>query len=329
MAPRVFLCGLMVACLTLLGVTRSARADATPVVTDGDFAGLVDIGGGRNIYLECRGSGSPTVILEAGFRTRADVWSDDLVQPEAPRAMTLAGVAAFTRVCAYDRPGTASVVNNELLPSRSDPGAMPRTARDAVTDLEDLLAAAGVPGPYVLVGHSYGGLLMRLYAATYPEQVAGLVLVDAFPETLQDQMTPPQWAAYDEIFQPVPEALAGYADLEFTDLDRSVTQMREAAASTPLPSIPLVVLSRGQPMAMPGDLPGGLNGELLERAWTAGQADLAGLLPGARHVIARETEHYIQLQQPDLVIAAVRDVVAAVRDPGSWERATPEPAATP
>ncbi len=307
-----------------LAATGRTRAGATPVPAAGDFAGLVDIGDGRNIYLECRGSGSPTVILEAGFRTRADVWSDDLVQPAAPRTMTLAGVAAFTRVCAYDRPGTASVIDDKLRPSRSDPVAMPRTARDAVTDLHHLLAAAGVLGPYVLVGHSFGGLLMRLYAATYPDEIAGLVLVDAFPETLQDQMTPRQWAAYDEIFQPVPEALAGYGDLEFTDLDRSLTQMRDADASSPLPSIPLVVLSRGQPMAMAGDLPGGLSAELLERAWTAGQADLAALLPGARHVIARESEHYIQLEQPELVIAAIRDVVAAVRDPASWDRATPQ-----
>jgi hypothetical protein len=77
---------------------------ASPVGTKGDFAGLVDIGG-RNLYLECHGEGSPTVILEAGFRTRADVLSDDLVRPEAPRTMVLPGVAGFTRVCAYDRPG--------------------------------------------------------------------------------------------------------------------------------------------------------------------------------------------------------------------------------
>jgi hypothetical protein len=74
-------------------------------------------------------------------------------------------------------------------------------------------------------------------------------------------------------------------------------------------------------MAMPADLPGGLTGEGLERAWTAEQERLAALLPGARHVIARESEHYIQLQQPELVIDAVRQVVEAVRDPSSW--ATP------
>ena len=96
-------------------------------------------------------------------------------------------------------------------------------------------------------------------------------------------------------------------------------QVREAAAATPLHPIPLIVLSRGQAMAMPDDLPGGLSGPMLEDAWQTAQAGLAALLPDARHVIAAESEHYIQLQQPDLVIAAVRDVVEAVRDPATWE----------
>jgi pimeloyl-ACP methyl ester carboxylesterase len=315
----------------LPAVAQSTPAASSPTAASGDFTGLVDIGGGRQLWLECAGQGSPTILLEAGFRTRADLWSDDLIQPEAPRTMVLPGVAAFTRVCAYDRPGTTTVTEGTLLPSRSDPVAMPRTADESVHDLHALLAAAAVPGPYVLVGHSYGGMLMRLYASTYPDEVVGMVLVDAFSEGLEEQMTPEQWTAYTEIFQPVPEVLAGYADLEFTDLELSVAQVREATAAVPLPPrpqspgvpFPLVVLSRGQPMAMPADLPGGLTGEGLERAWTAEQDRLAALLPDARHVIASESEHYIQLQQPELVIAAVQQVVAAVRDPSSWATSTP------
>jgi len=315
----------------LPAVAQSTPAASSPTAASGDFTGLVDIGGGRQLWLECAGQGSPTILLEAGFRTRADLWSDDLIQPEAPRTMVLPGVAAFTRVCAYDRPGTTTVTEGTLLPSRSDPVAMPRTADESVHDLHALLAAAAVPGPYVLVGHSYGGMLMRLYASTYPDEVVGMVLVDAFSEGLEEQMTPEQWSAYTEIFQPVPEVLAGYADLEFTDLDLSVAQVREATAAVPLPPrpqspgvpFPLVVLSRGQPMAMPADLPGGLTGEGLERAWTAEQDRLAALLPDARHVIASESEHYIQLQQPELVVAAVQQVVAAVRDPSSWATSTP------
>jgi len=315
----------------LPAVAQSTPAASSPTAASGDFTGLVDIGGGRQLWLECAGQGSPTILLEAGFRTRADLWSDDLIQPQAPRTMVLPGVAAFTRVCAYDRPGTTTVTEGTLLPSRSDPVAMPRTADESVHDLHALLAAAAAPGSYVLVGHSYGGMLMRLYASTYPDEVVGMVLVDAFSEGLEEQMTPEQWPAYTEIFQPVPEVLAGYADLEFTDLDLSVAQVREATAAVPLPPrpqspwvpFPLVVLSRGQPMAMPADLPGGLTGEGLERAWTAEQDRLAALLPDARHVIASESEHYIQLQQPELVIAAVQQVVAAVRDPSSWATSTP------
>jgi pimeloyl-ACP methyl ester carboxylesterase len=239
--------------------------------------------------------------------------------------MVFAGVASLTRVCAYDRPGTTTVPDGTLLPSRSDAVAMPRTALDSVHDLHALLQAAMVPGPYVLVGHSYGGMLARLYASTYPDQVVGMVLVDAFSEGLEEQMTSEQWAAYEGLFQPVPEALAGYEDLEFTDLDLSVSQVREATTTSPLRPLPLVALSRGQVMAMPEDLPGDLTGEGLELAWTLEQERLAALLPDSRHVIAEESEHYIQLQQPELVIAAVREVVAAVRDPSGWATSVSTP----
>jgi pimeloyl-ACP methyl ester carboxylesterase len=307
-----------------LGPAGAMAPDAAiPAIAEDRFAGLIDIGDGRRLYLECRGAGSPTVVLEAGFRTRADVWSDDLVQPDAPRTMVEPGVAAFARVCAYDRPGTATVVDGRLLPSRSDPVPMPRTAAESVDDLHALLGTARVPGPYVLVGHSYGGMLMRLYASAYPDEVVGMVLVDAFSEGLEDRMSPEEWIAYEEIFQPVPEALAGYAELEFTKLDQSAAQVRKATSRTPLRPMPLVVLSRGQAMAMPPDLPGGLTGERLEQDWTAEQDRLADLLPDARQVIARESEHYIQLQQPELVIEAIREVVDAVREPASWTAATP------
>jgi pimeloyl-ACP methyl ester carboxylesterase len=307
-----------------LVAAQTASPVAPGLAAAGDFAGSVDIGG-RSLYMECRGRGSPTVILEAGFRSRADYWIDDLIQPDAPRTMVFPGVAAFSRVCAYDRPGTTTFIDGTLLPSRSDPVSMPRTALESVHDLHALLQAAMAPGPYVLVGHSYGGMFARLYASTYPSEVVGMVLVDAFSEGLEDQMTPDQWTAYEELFQPVPEALAGYEDLEFTDLDTSASQVREATAVSPLRPQPLVVLSRGQAMEMPADLPGGLTGEGLEHAWSVEQDRLAALLPDAKHVIAHESEHYIQLQQPELVIAAVREVVEAVRDPARW--ATPAAAA--
>jgi pimeloyl-ACP methyl ester carboxylesterase len=153
-----------------------AQTAASGTATSDDFTGLVDIGG-RRLYLACKGSGTPTVILEAGAGNNGDIWS--MVEPEgAGKISVFDGVAQFTRVCAYDRPGTVA----GSMRSRSDPAPMPRSAGDIVADLRALLAAAGVRPPYVLVGHSFGGLVVRLFASTVPDEVIGLVLVDAAQE---------------------------------------------------------------------------------------------------------------------------------------------------
>lgn len=117
---------------------------------------LVDVGGYR-LHIYCVGQGSPTVILEAA----ADMMSADWgwIQPE---------IAKHTRVCAYDRAGMGW----------SEPGPQPRDARQISTELHSLLTNAGIAGPYILVGHSAGGLYVRMYAAQYAEDVVGLVLVD-------------------------------------------------------------------------------------------------------------------------------------------------------
>src|SRR3954471_3672051 len=113
--------------LPLPVLAQSATPEVASVVpASGDFAGLVDIGG-RSIYLECHGTGSPTVILVAGYRASGRYWSDDLLQPDDPRQMVLAGVAETTRVCTYDRPGTVAPSGEDQLVSRSDPVAQPRT----------------------------------------------------------------------------------------------------------------------------------------------------------------------------------------------------------
>jgi pimeloyl-ACP methyl ester carboxylesterase len=115
----------------------------------------VDIGG-RTLNIFCSGEGSPTVILEGGYS-----WIN--VQPE---------IAKFTRVCCYDRAGFG----------RSDPGPYPRTSAAIASDLHEVLHAAAVPPPYVLVGASFGGFIVRVFAGTYPGEVAGMVLVDASHE---------------------------------------------------------------------------------------------------------------------------------------------------
>jgi pimeloyl-ACP methyl ester carboxylesterase len=314
----------------LLGVPLSVGAYlgslvATPPAAHGDFAGLVDIGGGRRLWLECRGQGSPTVVLESGAGNNADIWDTIALQPDAEKTAVLPGIAAFTRVCAYDRPGTVLDAGHR---SRSDPAPMPRTAADIVTDLHALLGAAGVPGPYVLVGHSIGGTIIRLYAATYPDEVAGLVLVDASHEEQNTRyeaaLTPEQWAAFERLQQQVPPGLEDYPELERIDFDASFAQVREAVAARPLPSLPLVVLTHGVPVGaelppeMRSELPPDFPWDTFETVWQELQAGLAALEPNARQVIATESGHYIQLQQPELVIDAVRTVVEAVRDPSTW-----------
>ncbi len=303
-------------------VAQSATpAAASPTTASGDFTGLFDIGG-RSLWLECRGAGGPTVVLEAGAGNNAQVWDAIALPPGTASPAVLPGVAAFTRVCAYDRPGTRIGPGPEYS-SRSDPAPQPRTAADTVADLHALLGAADVPGPYVLVGHSYGGLVVRLYASTYPDAVVGLVLVDAAHEdyyaAVQALLTPEQWAAW---LAPPPEFAADDA-WERNDVAASSGQMREAAVASPLRPMPLVVLTRGRPLEWPAGFPT----DALEAAWRPRQDELAALVPGARLVVAERSGHYIQIDQPELVIEAIRQVVEAVREPSSW--ATPAASPSP
>jgi pimeloyl-ACP methyl ester carboxylesterase len=296
--------------LSLIAATQLALLPsalfAEPKATGSDIAGLIEIGGGRKLYLECKGTGSPVVILEAGLRNRADIWS---VKPDVGAAV-FPEVAAFTRVCAYDRPGTTLGADQF---SRSDPVPQPRTAADAVADLHALLGAAAIPPPYVFAAHSTGGLIARLYASTYAKEVAGLVLVDAIPEGVQAAMTPAQWKIYDRLLLvDPPTELAAYKDLETIDFDVSFDQMRAASKATPFPPIPLIVISKGKPFALPPGLPDWLPATL-EQAWTKGQDELAQLLPNTPHPIATKSSHYVQIEEPQLVIDAIRQVVEAVR----------------
>jgi pimeloyl-ACP methyl ester carboxylesterase len=197
---------------------RAERPQTEPVAraaspAHGRFSGRVAIRGGRKLYLECRGRGSPTVVLEAGSGDLAQIWSEP---PDGPGRAILPAVARFTRVCAYDRPGTYRLPDTL---SRSDPVAMPRTARDIVLDLRALLAH--VPGPYVLAGHSFGGMVARLYATTYPRRVAGLVSIDAqdkdFIAAYKEFFTPELYEAAVLNPQP-PPGLENYSGVELPSL---------------------------------------------------------------------------------------------------------------
>ncbi len=279
----------------------------------GNSTGLIDIGGGRKMYLKCRGTGSPTVVLVGGLRASADDW--DISDKSKPTVF--AGVGKFTRVCAYDRPGTP--VGEK--PSRSDATPQPTTPEDAVADLHALLRAAGEAGPYVLVGHSYGGLIVRLYASTYPKEVSGLVLVDVLSEGLQDAETREQWPIQRKLIEgDMRESIAEYPALERIDVDRSFKQIR---AAPPLRSIPLVVLSADRPWGpqvppmiaagkLPTDIPPDF-GYVTDAAQKKAQERLAKLVPKAKHVTKTNSGHEIHKEQPQLVIDAIREVVDAVR----------------
>jgi pimeloyl-ACP methyl ester carboxylesterase len=312
---------------------QGATSSAASPVAAGDFSGLVDIGG-RKIYLECRGQGSPTVILESGARAWADIWSRDYKQPAGQRTMVIPGVAQFTHVCAYDRPGTIGDVNPDLdphgppfYPSRSDPVPQPRTSKDMVAELHALLQAAHVPDPYVLVGHSAGGLVVRLYASTYPNEVVGMVLLDSTPvdvwHRFQAALTPEQWAKFEAgtISNPELEAVYPNAERLWTApmADTPTTeQVRQAQAESPLRPMPLVVLSHGIPFAAP--VPGWSTAKM-EAIMLDLQKDLATLVPNAHFATATESGHNIHQDQPEQVIAAIREVVEAVRNPSTWTQA--------
>ncbi len=270
------------------------------------FAGQVRIGEGRSLYLECKGraKGSPTVLLEAGLRSRGDYWSVKL-EPTQP-VTVFEELSKLTRVCEYDRPGT-TLGTDEF--SRSTPVPQPRTAADAVADLRALLRAGPIEGPVVLAGHSTGGLIVRMYASRYPGRVAGLVQVEALNEWLKPRMTPADWAAFDSLNVAPPAGLEGYADLETIDFGRSFEQMRRIKARAPLrQGLPYAVVSRGQPTAYPPEL-GTAFALDAESAWSFGQDKLAGLLPGTLHLLAQHSGHYVMFDQPRVAIKAIRRVL--------------------
>lgn len=229
--------------------------------------------------------------------------------------MVFQGVAAFTHVVAYDRPGTTLGADQF---SRSDPVRQPRTVKDTVSELHSLLLKAKIPSPYVMVGHSTGGLIVRLYASTYPKEVAGMVLVDAIPETMQTLLSRGEWEKYNQLITEKPSQFAKYKDLETIDFTASFDQVRKAK---PLRNMPFIVLSRDKPSEIGGN--SSVDFEIsIEKAWKKGQNLLAKLMPSARQITKTQSGHYIQLEQPQMVIEAIRSVVDAVRKPTSWARKT-------
>lgn len=284
---------------------------------------LVDVGGYR-LHLRSAGNGGPTVVMDAGIGGASISWS--LVQPE---------IAKFTTVCSYDRAGMGW----------SDIGPRPRTSRQIVKELHALLNNAEIKKPYVLVGHSFGGSNMLLYASQYPDEVAGIVLVDASHEKQQECLPklPLPFRIFDKslpylckIFPPfgvghlvmrekpdprLPPAVremneavrlrsqfAGTLADESLSLKESFAQM--SSSPIMLGDMPLIVLSHGK-KAIPG-----LSEELgnqFEQVWNELQVKHTNRSRNGIRVIAEKSGHNIQYDQPELVIDAVHRVVDAVR----------------
>src|SRR5215204_4463501 len=266
-------------------IDQEGVATAAPA-TPGPTGKRVDIGG-RALFISCAGSGSPTVVLEAGSGNSAETWVG--VQPE---------VARFTRVCSYDRAGLG----------QSDPAPTGvRTVQDSVDDLHALLAAADISGPIVLVGHSLGGLIVRLYTSQYPDDVAGLVLIDGMP---------PDLPAAGLALLPAAERRETFVvmhglhpqDPEHLDIIASGVWVM---AHPPAP-VPTIVLAAGFHGA-PGTAPDAA----FEALWQELQREQARVLD-AQLVSVPEGDHFLQLDRPELVVEAIRQVVEAVRDPGTW-----------
>lgn len=261
--------------------------------------------GKRDIYFRCQGKGSPTVILESGFRNNSDVWT---VPAEAGESI-FAQIAKFTRVCVYDRPGTVGWQASSH--SRSSPLTRTETAQGVVEDLHQLLELAKINGPYVLVGHSLGGLFVRLYARTYPKEVVGLVLVDAFSEFVSTRLKLKDWQAYRAYILKIPAELQAYKGLETLDLDAAIKAISKAAAKKPLENIPVIVISRGKAAPLPADFP--VSSAILEEGWRQSQSDLAKLDPEERQIIAGKSQHYVQVTESGLIVDAIARVVQKTR----------------
>jgi len=264
-----------------------------------DFAAMVDIGGGREMYLQCRGTGAPTVVLVSGARGALDDWTyvaEPGGTPKESGAAVFPGVARFTRVCAYDRPGTLRF-DGALTASTRVP--QPTTAQAGAIDLDALLGAAHESGPYVLVGHSWGGLIVRPFANSHPREVSGLALLDPGSEFLPATLTPSQWEQFvsgaRQLGEPQGSEAADY-----------VGSLEELRPSPPAPDVPTVVLTSDHQFDF------GAGGPETWPAWLRAQDQLARLL-GATHITDTNSGHFIQGEQPHLVIDAIREIVDAAR----------------
>ena len=284
--------------------TASPEPKAAATASDTtDRAGAVRLSSSREMYLLCRGAGSPTVVLISGTGGAADEWTT-LPQAQtpavtaAPAVAVLPALSADTRVCAYDRPGT---IREDGTLSPTTAVAQPTTALQGVRDLHDLLDASGEDQPVVLVGASWGGMIAQLYARVHPRQVLGLVLVDSASPFLAQTLSGEQWRAWMTVIA----AARTDSTAESPAYEPTLPELADAGA---VPAIPTTVLSSDQAWDL-GVTPGASTWP----AWLAAQDDLVGEWH-ATHIGATHSGHGIQVEQPALVTSAIRGVLEDVRE---------------
>jgi pimeloyl-ACP methyl ester carboxylesterase len=319
--PR-YRCVLAVAFLS--GMMAGCGGGATAL--SADFAGPVDLGNGRTIYVECRGSGTPTVVLVSGLGERADNWMY-LPNPAPADQAVYPAVAEFSRVCAYDRPGTSTATATGFELSRSTQVQRLATVKDSAADLNLLLSASGETGPYVLVGHSLGGPIIRLYAADHPDNVAALVLDDGLSEDLGDGLTPEQLTNFEKLNDPTAQGRPAGSENAFFSA-ALVPQLRDAR---PPPRVPTIVLTADTwPVTVEaiatGAYPPFVDQAFSDALWASqlvAQDKMVAKLPGAQHITNTHATHYIHIDNPGLVIGVIREVVGDVRSAPASGRQVP------
>jgi pimeloyl-ACP methyl ester carboxylesterase len=303
----VFVLGVM-----LVGAIYESAASAADVRAYPPPGQLVDVGGYR-LHINCTGTGSPTVVIDAGLGDWSASWSS-WVQPE---------VAKTTRVCTYDRAGMGY----------SEAGPLPRTAEQFAKELHTLLQHAGIPGPYVLVGHSMGGLPVRVFVHEYATDVAGVVLIESMnPRQAKPSATdtsPPaatHASGFSILTLPAriglvrlfagplglksglsPEVQPAYTAFSVTprsfqtELDEGMGMPEsfiQAGAVKTFGDVPLIVLSRGLDP---------------DQDWQAMQTELLELSSHSQQLIADKSGHNIQLDQPEVAVAAIVKMVEQLR----------------
>jgi len=274
------------AALAVLAVLAGCGGDAgtpAPKAASTPPAGTFDVDG-HGMFIECKGHGAPTVVLEPGLGVDStSTWA--AVRP---------AVARFTRVCLYDRAGMAA----------SEPGPKPRTSEAMTAELHALLGKAGVKPPYVLAGASLGGMNAQLFAAEHPGEVKGVVLVDSLHPDLDRRIEPLLGRRGARGRR---QALGQNAEgVTYADLLASDEQVRAARAD--FPPVPLIALEHGISFE-----PGGEPVPSVEKLWGELQADNAGLSPTGRVVVAAKSHHRIAEDEPDVVVGAIREVVERAR----------------